>query len=279
MPRKPLRISLVIPARNEERYIEACLQSVLAQRLPFYEIIVVDNGSSDRTADIVRSYPEVRLMHESRRGIAFARTAGFNEARGDVIARIDADVRLPDDWSQQVADFYADSGRSRTAWTGGAYFYNIRWPRFVSLVYNVIAFRINTLLTGFPTLWGSSMALPQELWNEVSRDVCLRNDIHEDLDLTMHLYQKGFPICYQPKMTVQAQMRRVRSNRHELWEYLQWWPRTLRIHGYASWWLAWLIGVLPLYCATPLLTVAEHLSRLSGSQPLQEQSFSTESDS
>ncbi|MGB9637557.1 MAG: glycosyltransferase, partial [Microgenomates group bacterium] len=76
--KKPL-ISVVIPAYNEENYIEDCLRSVLAQDFPKkdYEVIVVDNNSTDNTASFVKNnFSEVRLVQEKRQGVVFARIKG-----------------------------------------------------------------------------------------------------------------------------------------------------------------------------------------------------------
>src|SRR5687767_1835934 len=93
-----LRVSLVIPAYNEESHLRACLDAVAAQTVRPFEVIVVDNNSTDTTVAIARSYSFVAVMHESQQGIVYARNAGFNAARGDIIARIDADTHLSPNW-------------------------------------------------------------------------------------------------------------------------------------------------------------------------------------
>ncbi len=103
-----MRLSLIIPAYNEERYIEACVDSVL----PYLnngidEIIVVDNASTDRTAEIVRSKPGVRLVHEATRGLPAARERGRTEATGDLIAYIDSDCRLHPAWLPLVTKVFS----------------------------------------------------------------------------------------------------------------------------------------------------------------------------
>lgn len=92
-------VSIVIPARNAERTIEGCLTSLLrADYDPERrEILVVDNGSSDRTADIIRSYP-VRYLHEPVRGPSPARNRGIQAARGEIVAFTDADCVVTTGW-------------------------------------------------------------------------------------------------------------------------------------------------------------------------------------
>ena len=260
-------ISIVIPAYNEAHYLAQCLDSIAGQTVPPDEVIVVDNGSTDNTAAVARRYSFVRVVAERRPGIVHARNAGFDTATSDIIGRIDADTILPPNWVEYVlAYFGSDDGA--TAWTGAPLFYNVRMPRTISLVYRSLAFGLNRLLTGFPTLWGSNMALRRSHWEKVRASVHVRTDIHEDLDLAYHLREAGIRVVYDKKIKNKAMLRRVRSNRHELWEYLGWWPRTLRIHGSWTWVVCWLIGVLVLYLATPLLGILESLARLAGRKPL-----------
>ncbi|HEV7453871.1 MAG TPA: glycosyltransferase family 2 protein [Candidatus Saccharimonadales bacterium] len=266
--RSRLRVSIVIPAYDEERHLGACLDAVQAQTSPVFEVIVVDNNSTDRTAAVARRYPFVRVVKESQQGRVFARNTGFDAARGDIIGRIDADIRLPENWVEYVQSFYADETHKNNAWSGRGYFYNVRLPHLVSWVYALLAFRLNMLLIGHTTLWGSNMAFTREQWQAVRAQVHLRNDIHEDLDLTMHLHDAGYRITYDRGIITHAHMRRVRADRDQLWEYLQWWPRTLRLHNKWTWPVCWFFGAFLLYGATYMLVAAEWLARRAGKQPL-----------
>lgn len=264
------RISIIIPAYNEERYLARCLDSVALQaELPF-EVLVVDNNSTDRTAEIAGRYPFVTVVRETQQGRVYARNAGFESARGDILARIDADAVLPPGWTTRVAQHFARAGATETAWTGGAYFYNVRFPRVVSGIYDLLVFRFNWLLAGHPTLWGSNMAIPKRLWQDVRGKVCLRNDIHEDLDLAIHVHRLKRKIVYDKHAKVHVQLRRVRSSRRELWGYLQWWPRTLRVHGLKTWPICWLFGDVLLFAVTPLFDITEYFARAFGRRPLED---------
>jgi glycosyltransferase involved in cell wall biosynthesis len=99
----PSSLSVVIPALNEENGIDAILQRVLAQRealnvagIHKLEVIVVDDGSKDATADRIRMYADVRLIqHPVNRGYGAALKTGFNAATGDLLAFLDADGTYP----------------------------------------------------------------------------------------------------------------------------------------------------------------------------------------
>ena len=105
-------ISIIIPAYNEEAFLAATLQAIFSQDYEHFEVLVVDNGSSDRTAEIARTFP-VRLLHEKRQGTMWACECGRKQATGDIIVRMDADCLPPSDWLRRgVAHFARESWRA-----------------------------------------------------------------------------------------------------------------------------------------------------------------------
>ncbi len=266
---KPLTLSIVIPAYNEERHLQACLDSIAAQTEPPDEVLVVDNNSKDKTTTIAKKYAFVHVIHEQQQGVVFARNRGFNAATSALIGRIDADSILPHDWVKRVKDFYRRPGRAEQTLTGGCYFYNIRLPHFSGWWQGQIAFRVNRLLLGHYILFGSNMVIPRSVWRAVRSSTCHDTDIHEDLDLAIHTYRAGYQIIYKESLRVGIKMRRVRSERDQLWENMIWWPRTLQRHGLWTWIFGWLGAVL-LYVSSPLLVTWEWLARLFGKPPIPE---------
>src|ERR1700735_3878627 len=100
-----MRLSFVVPAYNEETYLPACLESILAQTSGMgdaVEIIVVNNASSDRTREVALGYPGVRVVDEPRKGLTHARQAGFAASTGDLIANVNSDSRLTPGWVSKV---------------------------------------------------------------------------------------------------------------------------------------------------------------------------------
>jgi glycosyltransferase involved in cell wall biosynthesis len=93
MPR-PL-VSVVIPMFDAERFIAETLESVLAQSYRPIEVIAVDDGSTDGTAEVVGAFPEVICIHQENRGPAAARNAGIALAQGEFVATVDADDVVP----------------------------------------------------------------------------------------------------------------------------------------------------------------------------------------
>lgn len=97
--------SVAIPAYNAERTIADTLASVLAQTLPAQEIVVVDDGSSDRTGEVAAAVsPLVRVVRQANQGPGTASTTGIKEARCPIVAFVDADdLWLPEKMAKQIA--------------------------------------------------------------------------------------------------------------------------------------------------------------------------------
>src|SRR3990167_845939 len=191
---KRLTLSIVIPAYNEEDHLKACLNSISKQTIKPLQVIVVDNNSTDKTAEIARSYNFVTLLKETKQGIGYARTAGFNAAGADIIGRIDADSILPPNWVEYAIDYL--SAHPDELLTGGGYFHDLALPRFFGWFMEQIAFRANRFIMGHYIAWGSNMAMRRELWEKVKNIVHNDPTIHEDMDLAIHLHEKGYKITY-----------------------------------------------------------------------------------
>jgi len=85
-------ISTVIPARNVERYLADAVQSILKQKYEMMEVIIVDDGSTDRTLEVAESFkPDVRVISQPQRGHAAARNHGLLESHGELLSFCDAD--------------------------------------------------------------------------------------------------------------------------------------------------------------------------------------------
>lgn len=104
-----MKISVIVCAYNEEKYIKDCLASILKNPpADLLEVIVVDNGSTDGTAEIAGGFKGlVRVVREPRKGLTRARQKGLLEAKGDVLAFVDADARIPENWFEVLRREFA----------------------------------------------------------------------------------------------------------------------------------------------------------------------------
>jgi hypothetical protein len=116
----PMKVSAIIPTFNRRDYVSRAIDSVLSQTAPVDEVIVVDDGSTDGTADAIQARygDRVRLIRQENMGVSGARWRGTKEARGEWVAFLDSD----DEWvPRRQADFLAAAGKLPTdvAWLFG----------------------------------------------------------------------------------------------------------------------------------------------------------------
>jgi glycosyltransferase involved in cell wall biosynthesis len=99
----PVRVSVIVPCYNHGKFIHEMLQSVLKQTYPFYEVIIVNDGSTDDTADILNriKHKKVRIFHTANHGPAHARNIAIENAKGDLIVNLDADNKIAGEFLEQ----------------------------------------------------------------------------------------------------------------------------------------------------------------------------------
>jgi glycosyltransferase involved in cell wall biosynthesis len=100
-------VSVIIPTYNNEIYLAEAINSVLNQTYPFYEIIVIDDGSTDQTQEILKTYGNrINTIYQENQGVSVARNRGIKVSQGELIAFLDGDdYFLPDKLAHQVACF------------------------------------------------------------------------------------------------------------------------------------------------------------------------------
>jgi len=148
-------VSLIIPAYNEEKYIGDCLDSIFASGAKFFEIIVVDNGSFDRTKEIAEKYQNVRVVNEKKSGVMFARQRGIDESTGEIVAFVDADTKMILGWYEQIIKKF--SGDLILATLSGPYIYEdiSLWTKIlVWIFYYLITLPVYYML-GYAAIFGN----------------------------------------------------------------------------------------------------------------------------
>lgn len=113
-------LSILIPFHNATRTLPACLESTLQQSYSEYELLMVDDGSTDESVAVVRDYavsdPRIRLLEPEGRGIVTALNTGLSQAEGEIVVRMDADdLMLPDRLQAHVRHFQTDHALSLSA--------------------------------------------------------------------------------------------------------------------------------------------------------------------
>lgn len=210
-----MKVTVVIPAYNEEKYITECLQHVIHQIEPADEVIVVNNNSTDDTVDIVKQFP-VTLLHETEQGMIPARNKGFNEASGDIIVKTDADTHVPEDWIQKIKKNYKENNIEALA--GPISFYDL--PASSTIFSNFLSKTLK-LLFHQNFLFGPNYSISKKMWNTIKNDICLDDSkVHEDFDVSIHIPDPKL-IGFDPTLIVPISARRLKQHPESFFgEYL-----------------------------------------------------------
>lgn len=207
-PEAPLpTVSVVIPVKDDVGMLRHCLGALAQQEQAPHEVIVVDNASFDDSAAVARA-AGARVVVEPRAGIGMASAAGYDQASGEVIARLDADSVPGPGWVAAVARTFA-ADAELDAITGPARFTDgpaaARWPAL--LAYLAPYFVLTGLALGHTPLFGSNMAFRRDAWREVRGALHLEDWlVHDDVDLSFHL-GVGHTLRFCPSINVGISMR------------------------------------------------------------------------
>lgn len=195
------RISVVVCAYNAERTIDACLASLRALRYPNFEVIVVNDGSRDRTEEIARRYPEFRLISQPNQGLSVARNVGLEAATGEIVAYTDSDCVADPDWLTYLAYKFRSSD---FVGVGGP---NLPPPEDSAVAAYVAA------APGGPThvliddevaehIPGCNMAFRKAALKEIGGFDPLHRAAGDDVDVCWRLQDAGYRIGFSPAAQV-----------------------------------------------------------------------------
>ncbi|MFA5272647.1 MAG: glycosyltransferase family A protein [Candidatus Peribacter sp.] len=200
-------ISAIIPAHNEEKYLADCIVSLLAHRTPnLFEIIVVDNASTDATVKIAAGFEGVKVISEPKKGLTHARQRGLQEASGELLAYIDADTRIHASWFHTINKHFADHP-SHAALSGPYQYYDLpRWQRLLVNMYWRFAAPASRM-TGYMIVGGNFVARKDALLAIGGFDTTIAF-FGEDTNIARRLKKNG-PVHFQRKFYIYSSGRRL----------------------------------------------------------------------
>jgi CDP-glycerol glycerophosphotransferase len=177
MARRMPRVSVVVPVYNVETYLDDCLRSISAQTVRDLEVVMVDDGSTDRSAEIAERHaerdPRLRLVRQANGGLGHARNSGVQAAKGELLMFVDSDDRLPPDGLELLLRALDHTGSDFA--TGNIHRFNSRrtWPA-AFLKRTFYRRRYNTHVERFRWLLSDRMA-QNKLWR---RSFWEEHDLH-----------------------------------------------------------------------------------------------------
>jgi len=209
MPERAPRVSVVVASYNGARTLRACLESLERLDYPDYEVILVDDGSTDDTAEIVKPRPDGRApfphlrveRHERNLGLSEARNTGIQTARGEVVTFTDADCRADEDWLRFLV---SDLLRSGFAGMGGP---NLLPPDDSAVAAAVMASPggpAHVMLNDREAehIPGCNMAFFKSVLESVGGFDPVFRQAGDDVDICWRLQQAGFKLGYSPSALV-----------------------------------------------------------------------------
>ncbi len=194
-----MHLAFVIPAYNEQSLIGTCIESVLAEikrsGRKDIDIVVVNNNSTDRTAEVAGAYPGVRVVDEKQKGLVAARDRGFKATTAELVANIDADTIVPPGWLDVVFDEFEKDERL-VCLSGPYIYYDLsEWNRFlVVLFYGLtkLIYWINRfVLRVGSVVQGGNFVLRRDAWIKAggyNREIKFYG---EDTDVAVRLSKVG----------------------------------------------------------------------------------------
>ena len=259
-----LGVSVVIPAYNEEHYIQDCIEAILPQLKSGDEVLVIDNGSIDQTVALVPKHSQVRVLTQPRRGRIYAQQLGFESVRCPIIARIDADAIVCDNWLRVLRKNFDDNNTVAVSGLGESY--DTFLKAFLKIGMDFWLTKVERPLAGAHIMWGSNCAFRQNIWQSKLASLSLEEDTHEDFTLSFALSKYG-QVVYDRYMVVGFSNRLMRLTSTRIWKYPIMSVRTYYRAGmkYQAWlylpvWLLCFILISPLVVVEELLQLVASIS-------------------
>jgi len=194
-----MNVSVVVCAKNEERYIENCLKCLKNQTIK-PEIIVVDGHSKDRTVSIAKKYAD-RIVRDNKTGLAYARNFGCKIARGDIVAYCDADCLPTRDWVERISRIMGDN----ICLSGPLYPYDGNMLMKVHFkVWTNLVTRFFCLL-GLKYIWGPNMVFKKDTIEKYP----FRVNFLEDYELVKRIRRIG-KIRFSKELLMPVSIRHLR---------------------------------------------------------------------
>jgi GT2 family glycosyltransferase len=195
------KVSVVVCAYNAESTMAPCLDSLRDLRYPAYEVVVVDDGSTDRTGGIADEYEGIHVIHQENKGLSAARNVGIAASTGEIIAFTDSDCVVDPDWLHYLVATFLSSGEAAA---GGP---NLSPPED-SLIASCVAASpggpLHVLLNGEEAehIPGCNMAFRREALEEIGGFDPIYRAAGDDVDVCWRLQEHGFRIAFSPAAIV-----------------------------------------------------------------------------
>ncbi len=194
----PIELSVVVPVRNDPKHLETCLHALAQTSFDRYEVVVVDDASTDNTADVAKQFGARVVSLDEQSGPARARNRGVEEAVGEFVFFIDADVCVKPDTIKKVIETFRSE--STVAAVFGSYDRSPEKQNLISQYKNLLHHFVHQHGNrDASTFWSGCGAIRRSLFLEVNGyDTSFARPCIEDIELGARLRKAGHRIVLNP---------------------------------------------------------------------------------
>lgn len=202
-------VSVIVPAKNEEKVIARCLDSLLNQKTSIpYEILVIDSSSNAKTAAIAKKFP-VRILYETRPGTNHARQTGVKHAKGKILCFTDADCQVPPHWIQTFLTTFNQNPHIDALF--GRYVFTKSTPLYegLSKILMPLGDRLFRFIHGFYAIRTTNFAIRKTFLDTIGGFHPSAREFN-DVELGMRISKNGLT-RYLPSLIIRTGDRRIRG--------------------------------------------------------------------
>ncbi|SHH30682.1 glycosyltransferase family 2 protein [Thermosipho atlanticus] len=209
MKNQPL-ISIVVPVLNEEKILENTLKNIRQQSYKNYELIVVDNGSTDNSVNIAKKFAD-KILFEEKKGSINAMTTGFKNAKGEIIVNCDADSLYPTNYLEKIVEAFNKSEKIVAVYGPLVFIENGKISNFFTLLGYTIADFLSKVFTNTYIVGAANFAIKKEIYDKVGGYNTNSNLASQDFRLAKKLSKHG-KVKFIPSLIVLTSNRRFKEN-------------------------------------------------------------------
>lgn len=235
-------ISVIIPVYNASQTVAQTLKALQVQTFSPIEVIVVDDGSTDSSAAVIQSFPNVKYFYQQNSGPASARNYGAAQASGEIIFFTDADCVPQKNWVERMLQGFQSEN---IAVVCGSYGIANSESLLARVIHQEILFRHHRLMSVYPKVFGSyNFAIKKKIFEEVGGfNTQYRNASGEDNDLSYKIINAGYKIFFKKSglvdhyHTTRLGKYLKEQFRHGYWRVKMYrdYPKMMAGDGYTFW--------------------------------------------
>ncbi len=184
-------VSVIVPVYKAEKWLHRCVDSILAQTMEDFELLLIDDGSPDRSGEICDEYAKkdkrVKVIHQENKGSVGARNAGLSVAKGKYLAFVDSDDYVKEDMLDKIVDV-AEVEKLDIVWCGVECELKDKKVYSVFDVRDDVDFMIKGLFDGRIQGWLCNKLIRREFWNMCNIVVDEKYSVLEDMLISLQLF-------------------------------------------------------------------------------------------